>query len=94
MEMIVVAAYDIRHDARRSRIAAILQAVGDRVQKSVFVLDISTDELEILCSRAEGVMTLDEDSLYLFAQCEKCWTALRCIGQANKPERTLYWLAL
>lgn len=49
MEMIVVAAYDIRHDARRSRIAAILQAVGDRVQKSVFVLDISTDELEILC---------------------------------------------
>ncbi|WP_202863664.1 CRISPR-associated endonuclease Cas2 [Ornithinimicrobium avium] len=92
--MIVVAAYDVRADERRSRIAATLQAWGDRIQKSVFVLDISSEDLDELCSRIGAVMDPDEDSFYVFTQCGTCWSSTRCIGQANKPEQTLYWLAL
>ena len=41
--MIVVATYDISADSRRSRVAALLQGWGDRVQRSVYVLDITAE---------------------------------------------------
>lgn len=37
----VLVAYDIGDDRRRTRVAAALQAYGDRVQYSVFVIDAS-----------------------------------------------------
>lgn len=92
--MIVVAAYDIRDDGRRSRTAAILQAWGDRVQKSVFVLDLSVQSLAEVRVRLAAVLDHDEDSLYIFHQCATCWTTLDCVGQAAKPDKVLYWAAL
>lgn len=35
----LLVAYDIRDDARRDRVAVILQGYGERVQYSVFVVD-------------------------------------------------------
>ena len=89
--MILVAAYDITDDNRRSRIAALLQTCGDRIQKSVFLLDTTPENLAELQARMLGVLDTDEDSLYLFRQCATCWTSMDCIGQADRPERVLHW---
>ncbi len=87
----VIAAYDISDDGRRSRVAALLQAHGDRIQKSVFLLDVTADILDDVRARSSAILDLDEDSLYLFRQCGHCWDEVALIGQANKPQRVLYW---
>ncbi len=94
MAMTVVAAYDVSEDDRRARLAALLQSHGDRVQKSVFVLTIAADDLAGLRDRAVGIIDTDTDSLYFFRQCVGCWEQLATIGQADPPEKVLYWAAL
>ena len=90
----VIAAYDVSADSRRARLAALLQAYGDRVQKSVFVVRAGAAEIAELRLRAEALLDLDEDSLYFYAQCEACWSGQVCVGQAHSPERVLYWASL
>lgn len=92
--MMVVAAYDIREDGRRSRVAAILQSWGDRVQKSVFLIDVSKEELIDVRDRLAAIMDLDVDSLHFFIQCGTCAGSMVCVGQSRRPERVLYWSAL
>lgn len=88
----VVAAYDIVEDARRARVAAMLQMHGDRVQRSVFVLALEVDELSVLRARVSQVLDLDKDSFYLFRQCADCWETMVCEGQASPPQETFYWI--
>lgn len=92
--MIVVAAYDVSEDARRARLAAVLQSTGDRVQRSVFVLSLDDRGLEELQRQAGEIIDVDVDSFYLFRQCGTCWESLDCIGQADPPQPVLYWAAL
>lgn len=94
MAMTVIAAYDVSSDSRRSRLAAILQTVGDRIQKSVFVLTLDEADLQELRAEAMEVLDPDVDSLYFFRQCATCWDSLECLGQAHAPQRTLYWAVL
>lgn len=89
--MMVLAAYDVVADARRSRLAALLQSVGDRVQKSVFVLSVDAETMSDIRNRAAGILDLDEDSLYFFRQCRTCWEAMDCVGQADPPTQELFW---
>ena len=92
--MILVATYDVTDDDRRSKVAARLQSWGERVQKSVFVIDVAPEELTGLRGQLQAIIDDDVDSLYLFRQCGSCWQALDCVGQASPPERVLYWAAL
>ena len=88
--MIVVAAYDVSQDDRRARLAAVLQSLGDRVQRSVFVLSLDDEELAQLRVRAEEIIDVDRDSFSLFRQCGGCWETLGCVGQADLPRPVLY----
>lgn len=92
--MIVVAAYDVCHDDRRSRLAAVLQSMGDRIQRSVFVLSVTEEDVALLKAKAIEILDLDQDSLYLFPQCHRCWESVGCIGQAEVEPPTLYWAVL
>lgn len=91
--MIVVAAYDIADDGRRSRVAAVLQSVGDRIQKSVFLIDVSAEVLAEVRARVAAIMDPERDSLYVFTQCRACWQGVHCIGQASPPEKEVLWTA-
>ncbi|MCQ4610548.1 MULTISPECIES: CRISPR-associated endonuclease Cas2 [unclassified Corynebacterium] len=55
--------YDIIHDRRRDRVATTLQEYGDRVQYSVFIVDISPARLLQLKSELEQLIDSDEDSI-------------------------------
>jgi hypothetical protein len=56
MALTHVIAYDISEDARRARVAAVLQAHGDRVQRSVFVCTLESDDLRELCDRLSQII--------------------------------------
>lgn len=92
MTMTVVVAYDVSADNRRARLAAMLQASGDRIQKSLFLLSVDEDRLAEVREHALEIIDADTDSVYFFRQCGDCWEALGCVGQAQSPEPTFFWL--
>ncbi len=91
MALTTVVAYDVTNDARRSRLAALLQQYGDRIQRSVFILTLPTADLAALETEMRALVRLTEDSVYVLRQCGTCWEARVCIGQAHPPEPGLYW---
>ncbi|QNG19860.1 CRISPR-associated endonuclease Cas2 [Rhodococcus triatomae] len=56
-------AYDIPDDKRRVRLAKLLSRYGDRVQYSVFVVDISPARLVRLEREMDSVIVRSEDSV-------------------------------
>lgn len=87
----VIAAYDVREDDRRARLAAVLQTFGDRVQKSVFVLLLDLADLEELTQRATHLIDTQTDSFMVFRQCESCWKQTLTVGQASTPQKVTHW---
>jgi len=55
--------YDIISDRRRTRTANLLSEYGDRVQYSVFVVDISPARLLQLKDRLSSIIDNEEDSI-------------------------------
>lgn len=58
-------AYDISDDRRRAGAAKCLQAYGDRVQYSVFVVDIRPARLVRLRAKLERLIDIGADSVLL-----------------------------
>lgn len=90
----VVAAYDVRSDSRRAKLAALLQTYGDRIQLSVYLLTVTPEELLEVERRAMGLIDPENDSLYLLHQCANCWESVTQLGQAQTPTPDLYWAVL
>jgi CRISPR-associated protein Cas2 len=94
MALTHVIAYDISDDRRRARVAAVLQACGDRVQRSVFVATVQDDTLKEARDRISQIIDPDTDSVYVFRQCAACWEAVGIHGQATVSGESLYWAVL
>ena len=94
LAMMLLAAYDISVDKRRSRVAALLQTVGDRIQKSVFILHLAEEEFAALRERAVAIIDPNEDSLIFFRQCSNCQDQTDILGQAQLGEPVLCWIAI
>ena len=92
MALTVIAAYDIRDNDRRAHMAALLQAYGNRIQKSVFLLNVDVDELTLVHLKSTTIIDVDTDSLWLARQCATCWESLVTVGQAAMPDRELCWV--
>lgn len=90
----VIVAYDVSDDDRRARLAALLQSVGDRIQKSVFLLQIEPDDLDHLMTTSAGLIAADTDSIYAIRNCAACWSRIQLLGQATPPGKELFWAAL
>jgi CRISPR-associated protein Cas2 len=58
-------AYDISDDPRRTRIAKCLEGYGDRVQYSVFVVDVRPARLVRLRTKLEALIDPVTDSILL-----------------------------
>lgn len=58
-----IVAYDICDDARRNRIAKVLQSYGDRVQFSVFLLDAKPAKLVRLKAALHRLLDPEADSV-------------------------------
>lgn len=78
-----VLTYDISDDKRRLKIAKIMEAVGDRVQHSVFEAYLTPQELEKLLKRVTKVLAAKEDSLRIYQLCAACREKVRTEGQGK-----------
>ena len=94
MALTHVIAYDISDDRRRARVSAVLQAYGDRVQRSVFVCDLEAELLSEVRGRVSEIINPETDSVYVFRQCAACWEAVGVHGQATVADEPLYWAVL
>ena len=94
MALTHVIAYDISEDSRRARVAALLQARGDRVQRSVFVCALEPETLRELCEHLNQIINPRTDSIHVFRQCSSCWDAVEVYGQATVADEPLYWAVL
>ena len=58
-------AYDIRDDQRLRAVATCMEGYGTRIQYSVFVCDLSLQELYAMRTRLEAQMHLTIDSIMI-----------------------------
>lgn len=95
MAVTVLATYDVRHDARRAQLARTLQAYGDRVQKSVFLLLLThPDELQQLHAAAKKRIDPDTDSLWLVTVCTGCRQQILTSGQIRSTDKNPCWIVV
>ncbi len=65
--MIIWVVYDIQNDKIRNKVAKISKQIGlHRVQKSVFLGDITKSEVDDLKLAISEIIDLENDSVYIF----------------------------
>ena len=87
-----VVAYDVADDDRRARIAAVLSAWGDRIQKSVFECDIDPDDFGNVRERVEAIMDPTTDVVQFLGQCGHCQSERIDLGQAQRASADPFWI--
>ena len=70
--MKIIVAYDISDPDRLRQVAKISEDYGDRVQKSIFELDVKAGVLREMKSRIEAVIDPEVDGVKYFLLCERC----------------------
>lgn len=75
--------YDIQATPARSKVAKACKAQGlYRVQKSVFLGTLNSNEMDELAIRCGDLIDEENDSVYIFPFCEEDFKKIRLIGQA------------
>ncbi|MCT4595719.1 MAG: CRISPR-associated endonuclease Cas2 [Anaeromicrobium sp.] len=85
--MLVWVIYDIVSDKTRRNVIKVCKNTGlYRVQKSVFLGNVEDNELDELKIRLEDMVSLEEDSVYVFPMSKKNFNRAGLIGQAFDKE--------
>ncbi len=75
--------YDITDTKKRNKIAKACKGYGlYRVQKSAFLGNINSNEIDELSLRCGDVIDKEKDSLYIFPMREEDFKKVRLLGQA------------
>lgn len=81
--MLIWVVYDIANDKVRTKAAKRCQAIGlYRVQKSVFLGDLNTNQIDELSLAIDEMIDDEADSVYIFPMCHEDFTKVRLLGQA------------
>lgn len=72
--------YDIVDDRRRTRVAALLEAYGVRVQKSVFEAVLTPPQFERLERRLKKTIDSERDRLRFYPLSAKCRDRVVVLG--------------
>lgn len=78
--------YDITHDKRRTKVADHLEALGRRVQYSVFEMYVAQENIPEIKKDLENHMNLEEDSLRIYSLCGSCQKKITVSGIGNITE--------
>lgn len=87
-----VVGYDVSDDARRGRVAAVLEGWGDRVQYSIFEVDVGGRELALLIDALEPLLRPPADRLRVWRLCGACQRATHAIGGSPVADRDVAWI--
>ena len=82
--MLYLVCYDVSDDKRRTNIAKILLAYGDRVQYSVFEVMIqSKSQFNALCEQLQKIVDEEQDAdVRLYPLCGQCGAAVSLKGDS------------
>jgi len=81
--MLVWVIYDIVKDKPRTHVAKACQRAGiHRVQYSVFLGDLNSNEIDELGVKIEDLIDEKTDRVYIFPMCKEDFTKVRLMGQA------------
>lgn len=81
--MLTWVVYDIVDNKKRDRVAKACKNYGlYRVQKSVFLGTLNSNEIDELALKCEDIFNADEDSVYVFPMCEEDFKKVKLLGQA------------
>lgn len=76
--------YDIGPDARRLKVAGLLEGYGRRVQRSVFECDLNEAQYRRLRQRLGRLLRPDEgDNVRIYRLCASCVAAIEIIGDGE-----------
>jgi CRISPR-associated protein Cas2 len=73
--------YDVPDDRRRLKVAKALEALGERVQYSVFEAWLTPAERKRLQKRLEKILDEQEDSLRIYSLCAACRERVVTLGR-------------
>lgn len=88
MKRFIVVAYDIEDDKKRRQVVKLLEAVGLRVNKSVFECFISDRQLEKL-KLGIGRRVTRYDSILYYRLCRSCIERIERRGTPGLPTKTV-----
>ena len=82
--MFYLVAYDITDDQRRTKIAKILEDFGDRVQYSIFEMELDrAEQLDEMQTRLARVLDPGTDSVRIYFLCQGCQPKIAILGQGK-----------
>lgn len=85
--MFCVVTYDIPDDRRRTKVANILEDFGDRVQYSVFEMELNgVDQLATLQGRLRAAIRVQDDGVRMYVLCRNCRSKVAILGQGTLYE--------
>ncbi len=73
--------YDVVNNKRRSKIARHLEAVGERVQYSVFEVYLNEKEIKKLEKTLLDIVKKEEDSIRFYFLCATCKAKVKIAGK-------------
>ena len=79
--MFVLVAYDIADNRRLQRVAKIMEDYGDRVQYSVFEMEVDRSTFRQMRQRTEDELEENEDGVKYFFLCDRCAGRIDVVGQ-------------
>ena len=79
-------AYDVQNDRCRTRIAKVLDGVGDRIQWSVFEADLDDAALVAVLQRLEPFVDPETDRVRVYTLCGVCAGHVLALGRADVVE--------
>jgi len=79
--------YDIVDDKKRNKIAKTCKSYGlYRVQKSAFLGNLNSNEIDELSLRCEDIIDKECDSVYIFPMCGDDFKKVKLLGLAFDKE--------
>jgi len=85
--MLVWVIYDISSNKRRSKVAkACLNKGLYRVQKSVFLGELNTNQIDEMAMMSKELIDEETDSVYIFPLCQEDFGKVRVLGQGFDEE--------
>jgi CRISPR-associated protein Cas2 len=91
MKRLWVVSYDIADDRRLRRVAQLLEAVGSRVEFSVFECSLDLQDVASLRERLSLEIDAEADSVRYYPVCEWCERRVTWLGQGKAPEDPAYF---
>lgn len=81
-----VVTYDIGDDKRRQQVVKLLEALGTRMNYSVFECMLTPKQYEDMCRRLDKIVLPKEDWVNIYPLCTECFARICYIPDLRKKK--------